>query len=121
MHPTEIENVLLQLDNVKDVTVRGQPNPITGEVVAAKITALVQEDPDALKRRDPRILPRASRALQDACRHRCRRGRSLRCTFQEIARRPLICVTPERSLPDSSTQRRGLGQTHATDKKGRAG
>ena len=51
VHPTEIENVLLQLDNVKDVTVRGQPNPITGEVVAAKITPLVQEESDALKRR----------------------------------------------------------------------
>jgi acyl-CoA synthetase (AMP-forming)/AMP-acid ligase II len=51
VHPTEIENVLLQLDNIKDVTVRGQPNPITGEVVAAKITPLVPEDPDALRRR----------------------------------------------------------------------
>jgi acyl-CoA synthetase (AMP-forming)/AMP-acid ligase II len=51
VHPTEIENVVLQLDNVKDVTVRGQPNPITGEVVAAEITVLVPEDPDSLKRR----------------------------------------------------------------------
>jgi acyl-CoA synthetase (AMP-forming)/AMP-acid ligase II len=51
VHPTEIENVLLQLDNVKDVTVRGHPNPITGEVVAAKITTLAPEDPDALKLR----------------------------------------------------------------------
>jgi len=51
VHPTEIENVLLQLDNVKDVTVRGQPNPITGEVVAASITPLVPEDSDALKQR----------------------------------------------------------------------
>jgi acyl-CoA synthetase (AMP-forming)/AMP-acid ligase II len=51
VHPTEIENVLLQLDNVKDVTVRGQSNPITGEVVAAKITPLVPEDPDVLRRR----------------------------------------------------------------------
>jgi acyl-CoA synthetase (AMP-forming)/AMP-acid ligase II len=51
VHPTEIENLLLQLDNVKDVTVRGQPNPITGEVVAAKITTLVPEDPGVLKRR----------------------------------------------------------------------
>ena len=33
VHPTEIENVLLQMENVKDVTVRGTPNPITGEVV----------------------------------------------------------------------------------------
>ena len=51
VHPTEIENVLLQVDNVKDATVRGLPNPITGEVVVAKITPLVPEDPDALKRR----------------------------------------------------------------------
>src|SRR5436189_138569 len=51
VHPTEVENVLLQIDNVKDVTVRGQPNPITGEVVAAKITPLGPEDPDTLKRR----------------------------------------------------------------------
>jgi acyl-CoA synthetase (AMP-forming)/AMP-acid ligase II len=51
VHPTEIENVVLQVDNVKDVTVRGQSNPVTGEVVAAKITPLVPEDPNALKRR----------------------------------------------------------------------
>jgi acyl-CoA synthetase (AMP-forming)/AMP-acid ligase II len=51
VHPTEIENVLLQLDNIKDVTVRGRPNPVTGEVVAARITTLVAEDPGALKRR----------------------------------------------------------------------
>jgi acyl-CoA synthetase (AMP-forming)/AMP-acid ligase II len=51
VHPTEIENVLLQFDNVKDVTVRGRPNPVTGEVVAAEITPLVPEDPDAFRRR----------------------------------------------------------------------
>ncbi len=51
VHPAEIENVVLQMDNVKDVTVRGQPNPITGEVVAAKITLLAPEDSDVLKRR----------------------------------------------------------------------
>jgi acyl-CoA synthetase (AMP-forming)/AMP-acid ligase II len=51
VHPAEIENILLQVDNVKDVTVRGQPNPITGEVVAAEISPLVPEDPEALKRR----------------------------------------------------------------------
>jgi long-chain acyl-CoA synthetase len=51
IHPAEIENVLLQIDNVKDVTVRGQPNPITGQVVAATITPLAPEDSDKLKRR----------------------------------------------------------------------
>jgi acyl-CoA synthetase (AMP-forming)/AMP-acid ligase II len=51
VHPTEVENVLLQIDNVKDVTVRGVPNAVTGELVAAKITPLVPEEPDVLKRR----------------------------------------------------------------------
>jgi acyl-CoA synthetase (AMP-forming)/AMP-acid ligase II len=51
VHPTEIENVLLQLDNVQDVTVRGQPNPVTGEVVAATITTVMPEDHGALKQR----------------------------------------------------------------------
>jgi acyl-CoA synthetase (AMP-forming)/AMP-acid ligase II len=51
VHPTEIENVLLELENVKDVTVQGRPNPVTGEVVAAKITTLVPENAEALKRR----------------------------------------------------------------------
>jgi acyl-CoA synthetase (AMP-forming)/AMP-acid ligase II len=51
VHPTEVENVLLQVDNVKDVTVFGKSNPITGEVVAAKITPLTPEDPETFKRR----------------------------------------------------------------------
>jgi long-chain acyl-CoA synthetase len=51
VHPTEIEDVLLQLDNVKDVTVSGKPNPITGEIVAARITPLRPEDPEILRRR----------------------------------------------------------------------
>src|SRR6516165_5104086 len=55
VHPTEIENVLLQLDNVKDVTVSGKPNPITGQIVAAKITPLRPEDPELLRRRVRRL------------------------------------------------------------------
>lgn len=51
VHPTEIEDVLLQLDNVKDVTVSGKHNPITGQIVAAKITPLRPEDPELLRRR----------------------------------------------------------------------
>jgi acyl-CoA synthetase (AMP-forming)/AMP-acid ligase II len=51
VHPTEIENVLLQLDNVKDVTVSGRANPVTGEVVAAKVTPVEPEDPDAFRQR----------------------------------------------------------------------
>jgi acyl-CoA synthetase (AMP-forming)/AMP-acid ligase II len=51
VHPTEIENVMLQMENVKDVTVRGKPNPITGEVVTAKITLLREEDPALFRQR----------------------------------------------------------------------
>jgi acyl-CoA synthetase (AMP-forming)/AMP-acid ligase II len=51
VHPTEVENVLLRLENVRDVTVSGRPNPITGQVVAAKITTVRPEDPAILKRR----------------------------------------------------------------------
>jgi acyl-CoA synthetase (AMP-forming)/AMP-acid ligase II len=51
VHPTEIEDVLLQSENVKDATVSGKSNPITGEVVAAKITPVRPEDPDLLRRR----------------------------------------------------------------------
>jgi len=51
VHPAEIENVLLQLDNVRDVTVSGRPNPVTGAVVGARITPMRDEDPDAFKRR----------------------------------------------------------------------
>jgi acyl-CoA synthetase (AMP-forming)/AMP-acid ligase II len=51
VHPTEIENVLLELENVKDVTVRGAPNPITGEVVVARITPTRAENPELFKQR----------------------------------------------------------------------
>jgi long-chain acyl-CoA synthetase len=51
VHPTEIEDVLLQLDNVRDATVSAKQNPVTGQVVAAKITLLRSEDPEAFKRR----------------------------------------------------------------------
>ena len=100
VHPTEIENVLLQLDNVKDVTVRGQPNPITGEVVAAEITPLVPEDPDALKRRVRQFCQRAARALQNARGHRCGRGGSLRRAFQEIAQSSINSGRHRHAAPD---------------------
>jgi long-chain acyl-CoA synthetase len=51
VHPTEVEDVLLQLDNVKDVTVTAWANPVTGQVVAAKVTLLRPEEPEAFKRR----------------------------------------------------------------------
>ena len=51
VHPTEIENVLLQLENVRDVTVFAKPNAVTGQVVGAKITPVTPEDPEMLKQR----------------------------------------------------------------------
>jgi long-chain acyl-CoA synthetase len=51
VHPAEVEDVLLQLDNVRDVTVTARQNPVTGQVVAAKITLVKPEDPEAFKRR----------------------------------------------------------------------
>jgi len=49
VHPTEVENVLLQFPNVKDATVSGRANPVTGQVVAAKLTLLHPEEPDQLR------------------------------------------------------------------------
>jgi long-chain acyl-CoA synthetase len=51
VHPTEVEDVLLQIDNVREATVSARPNPVTGQVVAAKITLLDPEDAEAFKRR----------------------------------------------------------------------
>jgi acyl-coenzyme A synthetase/AMP-(fatty) acid ligase len=35
--PAEVESVLLEMDNVSDAVVFGQPHPITGHIVAAKV------------------------------------------------------------------------------------
>ncbi len=51
VHPAEVEDVLLQLDNVGDATVSARDNPVTGQVVAAKITLMRPEEPEAFKRR----------------------------------------------------------------------
>ena len=49
--PAEIENVILKVENIKDVTVRGIPNPVTGSVVAATVELEEPEDADQLERR----------------------------------------------------------------------
>ena len=36
--PAEVESVVAELDNVADVTVYGQSNPITGQIVCARVT-----------------------------------------------------------------------------------
>jgi acyl-CoA synthetase (AMP-forming)/AMP-acid ligase II len=38
VYPTEIESVILELESVSDVTIYGEKNPITGQIVCANIT-----------------------------------------------------------------------------------
>ena len=61
VYPAEVESVIQSLDNVAAVTVRGEPNPITGQIVCARVTPARPEDPKAL----------ASR-VKAACRERLR-------------------------------------------------
>lgn len=42
--PTEVENVLLQLNGVTDVVVRSEPHPITGQIVSA-VVKLSESEP----------------------------------------------------------------------------
>jgi acyl-CoA synthetase (AMP-forming)/AMP-acid ligase II len=44
VYPVEVEHVLLGMPNVADVSVAGEPNPITGQVVSARFKPIVPED-----------------------------------------------------------------------------
>jgi long-chain acyl-CoA synthetase len=49
--PAEVEGVLLQMDNIRDAVVYGEPNPITGRIVVARVSLFEAEDSAALKKR----------------------------------------------------------------------
>jgi acyl-CoA synthetase (AMP-forming)/AMP-acid ligase II len=51
VYPAEVESVLLTMPNVRDVTVYGKPNAVTGRVVVAAVRLLRPEDPDRLEQR----------------------------------------------------------------------
>jgi acyl-CoA synthetase (AMP-forming)/AMP-acid ligase II len=51
VHPTEIENFLLEIENVGEATVAGKTNAITGSVVVARVTPVRPEDAETLKAR----------------------------------------------------------------------
>ena len=51
VYPAEIEDLLLQLENVADVSVYGEPQPITGQVVAATVRLEQPEGREDFKRR----------------------------------------------------------------------
>jgi len=47
VYPAEVESVIQQIDNVADVTVYGEKNPITGNIVCANVRLLEPEDSKA--------------------------------------------------------------------------
>jgi acyl-CoA synthetase (AMP-forming)/AMP-acid ligase II len=51
VYPSEVESVLLQMDNVRDATVMGEENPILGNIVVARVSLFEPEDLTSLKRR----------------------------------------------------------------------
>lgn len=51
VYPAEVESVLLEIDNVADGLVTGRPNPVTGQVVVAKVRLERPEDGRELTRR----------------------------------------------------------------------
>lgn len=44
VYPAEVESVIQELDNVAEVTVYGEKNPIMGNIVCAKVRLLIDED-----------------------------------------------------------------------------
>lgn len=51
VYPAEVESVLLQMSNVRDAVVIGEKNPITGNIVTARVNLFEPEDPKAFKQR----------------------------------------------------------------------
>ena len=44
VYPTEVENIILEMDNVAEVTVFGEKNPLIGNIVCAKIRLVNPEE-----------------------------------------------------------------------------
>jgi long-chain acyl-CoA synthetase len=51
VYPVEVEDVLMQLENVSEVTVHGEPSLITGQMVVARVSLREPESPGSLKDR----------------------------------------------------------------------
>ena len=51
VYPAEVEDVLLQMPNVKDATVEGEDHPITGQIVLARINLSSLEEPAEFRKR----------------------------------------------------------------------
>jgi len=48
LYPAEVETVLMQMENIRDATVFGEPNPIMGQIVVARIDPIEPEHPREL-------------------------------------------------------------------------
>jgi len=51
VYPAEVESVLLEMDGIADVTVIGEPNPLLGQIVKARISLAREENINELKKR----------------------------------------------------------------------
>ena len=51
VYPVEVESALMQMENVVDVSVRGEKNPITGSIVVARLSLEKLEELSSLKKR----------------------------------------------------------------------
>ncbi len=51
VYPAEVEQAILELDNVEDVAVHGEANPLMGQIVVAKVVTAEPESAAALKLR----------------------------------------------------------------------
>lgn len=51
VYPSEVENVILEIDNIKDVAVFGEKNPLLGQIVVAKVLLEQSESLENVKKR----------------------------------------------------------------------
>jgi acyl-CoA synthetase (AMP-forming)/AMP-acid ligase II len=51
VYPAEVENVIMTMDNVRDVAVFGEPNPLLGQTLVARVNLINEEPLEAFKTR----------------------------------------------------------------------
>src|SRR5262249_55089401 len=51
VYPAEVENVIMTMDNVRDVAVFGEPNPLLGQTLVARVNLVKEEPLEAFKTR----------------------------------------------------------------------
>jgi long-chain acyl-CoA synthetase len=51
VYPQEIENIIMEMDNVSEVTIYSEKNSIIGNIVCAKVTLSIDEDKKDFKKR----------------------------------------------------------------------